>query len=96
MTIAGLVAAWDAQPRYRKRRVIRSLVAVCVNAAITAYEARRIGVREALTPRFIWNMSRERQRLQYLRYMIRATSVAVQNHLNEQELRTSARRTEPD
>lgn len=92
MTITGLAATWDALPRYRKRRIIRSLAVICLNGAITGYEARRIGLKEALTPRLIWNMSKERQKLQYLRYIIRAASVAVQNHLNEQELRNSGAR----
>jgi hypothetical protein len=90
MTITSLVSAWDAQPRYRKRSLIRRLAVVCVDVPIIAYEVRRIGVKEAITPRFIWNMSKDRQRLHYLSYMIRATLAAVQNHLNERDLAKSA------
>jgi hypothetical protein len=86
MTISGLTSAWDALPRHRKRSLIRTVFVLSVNGAITGYEARRIGVKEALRPRFIWNMSRERQRLQYLRYTVRATASALQNHLNERDL----------
>lgn len=90
MTITGLVSAWDAMPRHRKRSVIRGLAVGCVNVAILGYEVRRIGVKEAITPRCIWNMSKERQRLHYLKNTIFATSVVVQNHLNERDLANRA------
>lgn len=44
MTISGRTSAWDALPRHRKRSFIRTLPVLCVNGAITGYEARRIGV----------------------------------------------------
>jgi hypothetical protein len=90
MTITDLVSAWNAMPSYGRRRLIRSLAVLCVNGAITGYEVRKVGFKEAVTPRFVWNMTKDRQKLHYLRYMIYATSVAVQNHLNERELAKSA------
>lgn len=85
-TMARLVSEWDALPRYRKRSFIRSLAVAGVDVAILGYEARKIGFREAITPRWIWNMSRERQRLRHFKNTMFATSVVVQNHLNERDL----------
>jgi hypothetical protein len=86
MTITTLVSVWEALPRHRRRSLIRRLAVACVDIGVVGYEVRTIGLKEAMTPRFIWNMSTDRQRLHYLRYMIHATSAAVQNHLNEQDL----------
>jgi hypothetical protein len=90
MTVRSLVSAWDALPSYQRRSLIRSLAVLCVDVPIIVYEVRRIGVKEAMTPRFIWNMTKDRQRLHYLRYMIHAASAVVQNHLNERDLAKSA------
>lgn len=88
-----LTEAWEALPAYRKRSLLRSFAITGTQLFIMLYESRKYGFKEAIRPRFIWNLPRKRQQTYYLGLVVQLVARDVQNALNEKELKGEKRST---